>query len=151
MKAQLFWKRNMLFECDNRGIKTFTDDLKESGGEESAPTPKELVLNAMMGCTAIDVVSTLRKMRQEFKEFHMEVEAEKTTKHPTHFKTAVLKYYIFGEVNPAKLIKAVNSSLTKYCGVNYMISRSCEMSYVIYLNGNEIQKGPVEFVHPEMN
>lgn len=151
MKAHLAWKKNMLFECDNRGIKTLTEASKAGGGEGAAPNPKELVLNAMMGCTAIDVASILQKMRQKFTDFKMDVEAEQTSEYPTHFKTVVLKYYLSGDLDADKVKKAVDSSMTKYCGVNYMISRSCRMSYVIFLNGNEIERRPVVFVQPETN
>lgn len=145
MLAKLAWKNNMIFECDNHGIKTHIDAVKEHGGDDAGPTPKELVLNAMMGCSAMDVVSILKKMRQEIKEFHMEVEAEKTIEHPVHFKNAVLKYYLSGDLTPEKVLKAVDSSMTKYCGVNFMISQSCEITYKVFLNGEEIKTDKANF------
>ena len=86
MKANLSWNTQMQFTCENHGIKTTIDATQEHGGNEAGPTPKELVLNAMMGCTAMDVVSMLKKMRQEITAFKMEIEAEKTLEHPVHFK-----------------------------------------------------------------
>lgn len=148
MKAQMKWLGKMAFEIDNHGIKTKTDATKDVGGEEQAPTPKELVLNAMMGCTAMDVVSIMKKMRQDFDNFSLEIDAEKTTSHPTHFKNAEIKFYMNGEVSPEKLIKAVEASLTKYCGVNYMISKTCDIGYRIILNDNEIKTGKADFVEP---
>jgi putative redox protein len=148
MKANLSWIKDMKFECENHGLITSIDSSKEHGGHESAPTPKELILNAMMGCTGMDVVSILQKMRQEITEFKMEIEVEKTSEHPVHFKTAKLVYLFKGPIDPEKAIKAVDSSLTKYCGVNYMISKTCQISFDIILNGSSIKQGPVQFIEP---
>lgn len=145
MKASLNWLNNMQFSCDNRGLKTSIDAPKDSGGDDTAPTPKEFVLNAMMGCTAMDVVSLLRKMRQEINEFKMEIEAEKNLDHPIHFKHAELIYYLKGNMEIDKVIKAVDLSLTKYCGVNFMISKTCEIKYKIFLNEKMIKQGSANF------
>jgi putative redox protein len=114
----------MKFECHNGEHQTLIDATPEHGGLSSAPTPKELVLNAMMGCTAMDVVAILTKMRQDISSFSMEINAEKTKEYPVHFKTAELVFDLKGQLDGEKVIKAVDSSLTKYCGVNYMISKT---------------------------
>lgn len=148
MNAQLTWKQNMAFECENHGVKTMTDATLDTGGSGLGPTPKELVMNAMMGCTAMDVVAILKKMRQQIDSFRMEIEVEKTFEHPIHFKSALLKYHLQGELDPEKVKKAVQSSLTRYCGVNYMVSLSCEISYRVYLGETEIDSGRVDFKIP---
>ena len=149
MKSNLTWVENMQFRCDTHGLITTIDAAKEHGGNDAGPNPKELLLNAMMGCTAMDVVAMLKKMRQEITEFKMEIEAEKTTEYPVHFKSAELVYFISGPVDPEKVIKAVESSLTKYCGVNYMISKTCAITFKILLNGSVIKLGPVNFIEPK--
>lgn len=149
MNAKLVWNGNMKFTSDNHGLISVMDAAKEHGGDDSGPNPKELVLNAMMGCTAMDVVAILKKMRQNIAEFKMEIEAEKTTVHPIHFESAVLIFLLKGELDPEKVIKAVDSSLTKYCGVNYMISKTCRISFRILLNDQIIKTGPVNFIQPE--
>jgi putative redox protein len=148
MKATLNWLEGMKFSCENRGHRLMIDASPDHGGSDSAPTPKELILDAMMGCTAMDVVSILKKMRQEIREFTMEVEAEKTSIAPTHFKKALLIFNLTGDILPDKVMKAVDSSLTKYCGVNYMISKTCEISYKLILNGQEIKEAKVQFIEP---
>lgn len=148
MKANLNWIQGMQFECDNHGLKTMIDATAEHGGSDSAPNPKELVLNAMMGCTAMDVVAMLTKMRQQIETFHMDIEAQKTTHHPTHFKSAQINYVLKGNLEAAKVLKAVEASMTKYCGVNFMISQTCEISYKVTLNGEEIGAAPVNFITP---
>ena len=145
MKATISWKEGMTFECDNHGLKTMMDATAEFGGRGLGPNPKELVMNAMMGCTAMDVIAILKKMRQEIKDFRMENEVEKTAEHPIHFKTSVLTFDLVGDLDNEKVIKAVESSMTKYCGVNYMISFSCQISYRVLLNGKEIKVGAVSW------
>ncbi len=145
MKAQLAWQQGMEFACENHGIKTSIDATKEHGGTDKGPSPKDLVLNAMMGCTAMDVVAILNKMRQPLVRFAMEIEVEKTLEHPVHFKTALLVFFVEGPVAPDKLLKAVEVSLTRYCGVNYMISRSCDISYRVNLNGALVGTGKARF------
>lgn len=145
MKASLNWVKNMQFSCNNHGIETSIDASKEHGGDEEAPTPKELLLNAMMGCTAMDVVAILKKMKQEISDFKMEIEVEKTTAHPIHFKKAELIFLLNGLIEEEKAIKAVDSSLTRYCGVNYMISKTCDISYRIILNDKKIKESAVQF------
>jgi len=145
MKAHLSWTKEMQFECHNRGLKTLIDSTPEHGGSGLAPTPKELILNAMMGCTAMDVVSILKKMRQQIDQFEMEIVAEKTSEFPIHFKSAEIIYKIFGDIAPEKAIAAIEASLTKYCGVNYMISKTCQISYRLILNNSEIKRGLTHF------
>jgi putative redox protein len=148
MNASLTWIEGMKFSSDNHGLISTIDAAPEHGGTDQGPTPKELVLNAMMGCTAMDVVAMLKKMRQEISEFKMDIEAEKTDVHPIHFKTAILIFKLGGDIDPEKAIKSVDSSLSKYCGVNYMISKTCAMSYRIFINGNFIKEAPVKFIEP---
>ena len=148
MHAELKWVENMQFVCENHGLVSNIDATSDHGGVDFGPTPKDLILNAMMGCTAMDVVAMLKKMRQGISEFTMSIEAEKTTQHPIHFKTAIMNFRLKGEIDSDKLIKSVDSSLTRYCGVNYMMSKSCKISFKIFLNDTMIKEGPVKFIEP---
>lgn len=146
MNAELIWNKKMEFQCINGENKTLIDAMNEHGGNHAGPTPKELVLNAMMGCTAMDVVAMLKKMRQEVTAFTMSVEAEKTQEHPVHFKKAKLIYRLQGAIENEKAIKSVEASLTKYCGVNYMISKTCHITYELFINGSLIKEGQTNFL-----
>ena len=91
--------------------------------------PKALILSALAGCTAIDVVELLRKMRVEFTEFKIDVAGELTEEHPKTYKTVDLVYYI-KLTNPAdkdKMEKAVNLSQEKYCGVTAMVKAFADL------------------------
>lgn len=145
MNAKLSWVDKMQFKCNNHGHELTIDATPEHGGQDLGPSPKELVLNAMMGCTAMDVVSILKKMRQEIISFKMDIDAEKNLEHPVHFKTAILRFHLEGPIDEEKAIRAVDSSLTKYCGVNYMISKTCEITYELFLNKKSIKIGSANF------
>jgi putative redox protein len=148
MNASLKWKNNMVFETHNQKYVSLMDATPDHGGTDQGPSPKELVLNAMMGCTAIDVVSVLTKMRQSIDQFFMEIEAENNLDHPIHFKKVLLKFLITGNILPDKAKKAVESSLTKYCGVNYMISKVATIHYELILNNQTIKLGQAHFADP---
>lgn len=142
LTGELVWKEKIFFEVLNESAKSFTDATVEHGGEHLAPTPKELVLNGMMGCTAMDVLALLKKMRFEFVNFKMTASAEMTEAHPIHFKSVHLNYHLISkETDQSKLIKAVDLSMTKYCGVNFMISRVCPVTYDIHLNDQKLHSG----------
>lgn len=145
MHAKLKWTKNMQFVCENNDHKITIDALKEHGGEGLGPTPKDLLLDAMMGCTAMDTRSLLTKMRQDITTMEMEIDAEKTTEHPIHFKSAIIKFLLQGEGQNEKIIKAVDKSLTKYCGVNFMISKTCDITYEVYLNNEKIHTAKAIF------
>lgn len=148
MEASLEWIKDMNFKAKNRDLTIEMDATFEHGGHNSGPSPKELVLDAMMGCTAMDVISMLTKMRSPVEKFSMKIVAEKSQDYPVHFKTAVLIYNFQGSLEESKVIKAVNASLTKYCGVNYMISKTCLISFKVYLNEKLIHSGDVRFQEP---
>lgn len=146
MEASLKWVKGMQFECNNRGLQSWIDASSEHDGEGKYPSPKELVLNAMMGCSGIDVLLTLKKMRQPIEQFHIEIEAEQTEDYPVHFKRAQLVFHCSGPLDEQKLQRAVEASMTKYCGVNFMISLSCDITYRIILNGNPLKEGKASYV-----
>lgn len=146
MKAQLNYLDNLKFECLNREHKMIID---APSGDNAGPNPKELLLNAMMGCTAMDTVSILKKMRQNIESFQMSIDATKNETHPIHFIKAQIIFDIQGEVADEKAIKAVTKSLTQYCGVNYMVSKTCEIEYIIKNNDQEIYKDIAKFNSPE--
>ena len=78
--------------------------------------------------------------------FKVTAEAEKTTTTPSYFSKIHLQYLIDGKVEKDNAVKAVTLSMTKYCGVSYMISQTTEISYDIILNGENVFTGFAEFV-----
>ena len=106
--------------------------IRIDGSDETVSTgvrPKALILSSLAGCTAIDVVDLLRKMRVEFSEFKIDVEGELTQEHPKTYHTIYLTYFIKlnNHEDKSKMEKAVNLSQDKYCGVSAMIKKFAEL------------------------
>jgi putative redox protein len=136
----------MQFKAKNRGLISNFDVSADQGGENSAPTPKEVLLNAMCACSGMDVVSIAKKMRLELSSVSMEATAEKTNTIPSYFSTVHIKYFIEGEkLDSEKVIRLVSLSMSKYCGVSYMVSKASPITYEIILNGKTIHEDKAEF------
>lgn len=145
MQAFVSWKSGMAFEADNRNLLSHYDTTQAFGGSDSACTPKEAVLNAMCACSGMDVVSISAKMRLKLSSLKMEAVADKTKTVPSFFAGVHLKYFLQGEGESDKFIKAVVLSMTKYCGVSYMIAQACPVTYEIHLNDQLIYKDQAKF------
>ena len=107
----------------------------KGGGDGSGPSPKILLLGAVGGCTMMDVVDILKKMRIEFASFETEVVADVADAIPAVYKLIHIKY-IFSGVKPdlAKVHHAVGLSLEKYCSVHAMLSATVEFSHEVIWN-----------------
>lgn len=128
----LNWNEAMSFESMINGHKIIIDADESVGGKNQGPRPKPLLLLALAGCTAMDVVSMLGKMRVLPDSFHVEVEGELTEEHPKVYKSLHVKYIFAGKELPMeKLEKAVNLSQEKYCGVSAMLAKASELTFEI--------------------
>ncbi|MEA3445115.1 MAG: OsmC family protein, partial [Bacteroidota bacterium] len=95
------------------------------GGEGKGPTPKPFMLYSLIGCTGMDVVSILKKMRVDLKEFNVKVETELTEEHPKHYAKMHIIYSFTGTDLPMKkLEKAVSLSEERYCGVSVVYKKA---------------------------
>ena len=134
MKSRVTLVEKMYFngELDNHIIPLDAD--QSVGGENKGPRPKGLLLTSLAGCTAMDVISILRKMRAEPEEFYVETEAEVTEEHPKVFKSIMITYYLRGgKVTKEKAERAVQLSLENYCGVTAMLQKACPIDYKIII------------------
>lgn len=127
------WKGNMQFETEVNGHRILLDAPAEIGGDDSGPRPKPLLLSALAGCTGMDVVSILKKMRVEIDSLDIAVEAELTEEPPTHYTSMHVIYNFTGIDLPLdKLEKAVELSRERYCGVSVMFKNAgVALSYEI--------------------
>ena len=130
------WKENMQFESDNpSGISLTMDAGEESGGEGKGYRPKALMLSSLAGCSGLDVVSLLKKMHAEVAEFRIDITAELTDDHPKFYNKVKVDYHFSdSELQPKKIQKAVNLSVTKYCGVMEMFRQFAEVEIEIFLH-----------------
>ncbi len=130
-------KEGMAFDVELEGHKFTIDAAEEFGGKNYGPTPKPLLLSALAGCTGMDVVSLLRKMKVPFDSFVVEVDGDTTDEHPKVYKAIRVRYILKGsglEENRDKIEKAVELSRTKYCGVAAMLGKTAALTYEIALN-----------------
>ncbi len=144
MELQCSWKDKVYFET-KVGHHLVGMDTKAPIGSDLAASPKELLLSAICGCTGMDVVSLLRKGRQMPASFAIEANADLATGHPAVFKSVRLKYRVEGEVGEDLLRDAVKKSMTQYCSVSAMVSKSCPIMFTIDLNGKTIGDGQANF------
>jgi putative redox protein len=129
------WTGDMAFEAMVDEHRIIMDARPEVGGKNSGPRPKPLLMVSLAGCTGMDVISILQKMKVEVTGFYMRVIGELTEDHPKRY-TAIKLIYEFSGINlPAdKLKRAVELSQEKYCGVSATLKDSCEISYEIKIN-----------------
>ncbi len=126
--VDLNWKQNMAFETDMDGHKLTIDANVESGGEDSGPRPKKLMLTALAGCTGIDVIMILKKMKVIPESFNVIVEGDLTDEHPKRYNKMKVIYQFKGKDLPLeKLEKAVKLSEDKYCGVSAVYKEVMEV------------------------
>jgi len=124
------WTGGMSFDSTVAGHHVKLDAAEEFGGRNEGPTPKPLLLTALTGCTGMDVVSLLKKMRIEYEGFSMTVKADVAEEHPKVYTSIHLVYEFTGRDLPLdKLKKAVELSQEQYCSVSAMLSKACKMTY----------------------
>jgi putative redox protein len=123
------WIDKMAFETDVNGHKIIIDAEPGVGGENRGPRPKLFMLAALGGCTAMDVVSILKKMRVDFTGLIVTVEGDLTEEFPKHFSKMHVIYEFTGRDLPLeKLQKAVDLSEEKYCGVRAVYKKALELT-----------------------
>lgn len=140
MKEELIaqWTNGMSFTSTVNAHEITIDAHPKVGGEGKGPRPKPLLLYSLAGCTGMDVVSLLRKMRVEFSDLKIKISAELTEEHPKYYSKIHIIYLLTGkDIDKAKVEKAVNLSQDKYCGVSYMLRKAAEITYEIIIDENQ--------------
>lgn len=128
------WNGQMAFETNLQGHTLVMDAGEENGGMDTGVRPKSLVLASLAGCTGMDVVSMLAKMRVELDGFELLIEAGVEEEHPKYYNRINIVYQFKGKNLPLdKLTKAVELSFDKYCGVNALLRRAIPVTKEIRL------------------
>jgi putative redox protein len=96
----LAWKEAMAFEADVDGHQIVLDAAKESGGADSGFRPKKLMMVALAGCTGMDVISILRKMKVEPESFHVLIDADVADDHPMKYTAMKIIFQLKGRICP---------------------------------------------------
>lgn len=122
------FKKNMSFAAAINGHEVIMDTTADNGGDDSGPSPKKLMLASLAGCTGIDIVSILNKMKVAYSDFSIGVNAVLTNEHPKFYNYVKITYKIkLAEEDKPKMIKAVNLSTETYCGVYAMFKTFAKM------------------------
>jgi putative redox protein len=127
-ETKVTWVDDLKFDALQNG-KTFRIDGNHDESASTGVRPKALILSSLAGCTGIDIVDLLKKMRVEFSEFSLDVKADLTEEHPKVYDKVYLTYYIRlqNAEDRDKMERAVSLSQDKYCGVSAMIRRFAEL------------------------
>lgn len=133
-KIDLTWTEEMSFDAHVNGHTITIDAEEKVGGRDLGPRPKNLTLVSLGGCTAMDVISILTKMRVKPDAFRVEVEGELTEEHPKYYHYIKIYYFFKGKDLPMdKIEKAITLSETRYCGVTAMLEKVAKMEHEIII------------------
>lgn len=129
------FESGMAFTAHINGHAVTMDTGAADGGNDSGPSPKRLMLAALAGCTGIDIVSILNKMKVNFSDLSIDVTANVTEEHPKVYDRVKIVYSIkLAEADQPKMMKAVHLSQDKYCGVSAMFRAFAKIeTEVVYL------------------
>jgi putative redox protein len=129
MKTTTTWLKDQEFESEHEGNR-----IKVDGNKKNGHGPKALLLSGLAGCSGIDVVDILHKMKVEFADFSIDVEADQTEEHPKVFKDIQITYRLkTAAENLDKVKKAIDLSLDKYCGVSAMLKKNSAIGYTVQI------------------
>ena len=146
MHAEIRHEGKFTFSSTIRDHKFYMDTQVAAGGDNKGPSPKELLVAAVIGCTGMDIVTLLKKHKMTTDTLVISGDAEPRTEHPRIFSGFEIVFTATGNnVGAAELMEAAHLSLTKYCGVTAMISKTVPVQYRVILNGNDVGTGKAEF------
>jgi putative redox protein len=131
---------NFHFQLKNeRGHIIDVDNRSEFGGNDLGASPMELLLMGVAGCSAIDMISILKKQRQEITSFKAEVEGERVqVGEAKPFKEITVVFFLEGPINEEKAAKAAQLSFEKYCSVSKTLEPTAKINYKVVLNSKTI-------------
>lgn len=133
---------NFHFHLKNdRGHLVNVDARADHGGSDFGPSPMELILMGVAGCSGIDMISILKKQRQNITSFKAEVEGERIQVGDAKpFKDIYVVFFLEGPINEEKAARAAQLSFEKYCSVSKTLEPTATIHYKVVLNGVELSK-----------
>ncbi len=130
------WKGDMAFIAEINGHSIVLDADEAFGGKNEGPRPKPLMLVALAGCSGMDVVSILKKMREPVSWFNIRVQGELSDEHPKTYTSMKLVYEFKASdgLKDDNVRKAVELSQGRYCGVNALLKKAIPVEHdIVYL------------------
>jgi len=136
MHTKVSWRGEMSFTgIADTGFEVPLGAAAKVGGDDDGFRPMELIAVGLAGCTAMDVISILRKKRQDVTAFDVQVHAERADEHPKVFTSAVIEYTVSGHnVSEAAVVRSIELSAERYCPAQAMFAQvmPMELKYRIY-------------------
>jgi putative redox protein len=136
MRATAQWKENLTFVgMPDSGFSLQMDADSSLGGTNQGIRPMEMVALGLAGCTGMDVISILRKKRQQVTHFEVKINAPRSHDYPKVFTSAQITFIVVGtSIEEAAVLRAIELSVTKYCPVHFMLAQAfpMEVHYEIY-------------------
>ena len=131
MKCSVKWLNHMSFVGESgSGHSVLMDGAPEAGGRNLGVRPMEMLLLGLGGCTSFDVVSILKKSRQDLVDCEVEIEAERATEVPKIFTRIHIHFIVSGRaLDRTKVKRAVELSADKYCSASRMLEKAAEISH----------------------
>ena len=131
MNISVNWVDGLLMVGKSDSGHTITmDGPPESGGENLGVRPMEMLLLGVAGCTMIDVVTTLKKMRQDLSHLETKINAERATDHPKVFTDIHIQFILKGKnLDEKKVDKAITLSAEKYCSASIMLGETASITH----------------------
>jgi putative redox protein len=114
---------------NEQGIIVHMDGSPEIGGEDLGARPMQLILMGLGGCTSMDMLSVLKKMREDVKSYKVTVDAERATEHPMVFTKIHVHYILEGKLKKENVEKAIALSMDKYCSVTHMLNTTATITH----------------------
>ena len=145
MEANVKWNSKLSFTGNVRGHETQMDTTLANGSLNRGPNPKELMLNSISACAGMDIAYVLEKEKQNLLTLDINTKAEMTKTTPAYFANIKIIFKLSGTLEKDSVIKACVDSMTKYCGVSFMLSKVCPITYDVQLNGENIFSGESKF------
>ena len=140
MKVSVNWQGNMIFTGTSpSGFPVQLDSDSNFGGSNAGIRPMEMIAFGLAGCTAMDVLSILKKKRQDVTHFELRIDAPRSPEYPKVFTSAVITYVITGRnVDETAVLRAIELTVTKYCPAQIMLQQAFPMDlhYEIYEDGS---------------
>ena len=136
MNTKVKWIDGMMMVGESAsGHAIVMDGPEDLGGKNLGIRPMEMLLLGMGGCTMIDVVSTLKKMREEVRDCRVEILAQRAGEHPKVFTKIHLNFIINGSnLNEKKVEKAISLSADKYCSASIMLGKMADITHDFIIN-----------------
>ena len=131
MKARIKWNENVSFVAESgSGHAILIDGAPEHGGRNLGIRPLEAMLMGLGACSAFDVVQILKKSRQPINDCIVELDAQRADSIPAVFTHIHMQFVIRGQgLNPARIARAVELSVEKYCSASAMLRPHVDIQY----------------------